>query len=253
MLLVSTSSLSGYGLHKIFSLVKQSSYDGIDLVVDPENYDTFDAKYIRLLSEYSGVKVWSISAPERKMNKKQVDTILRLAEDLGVTLVNFHPPHRIDRDKEWFGEYLELMTKNHPEITISIVNAPPKTWLFIISEYGDARPETIKKITGNTTLSINNVEPESWVDLLKTFSILGNTIKHIYLTDKTEEHSRMFLGSGSMPLESLLIKLSELGYRGSFSLEVTPHELHAGNDDEVLRRLSEAKHFWEKYYTLPKR
>jgi hypothetical protein len=49
-----------------------------------------------------GVKIMSITASERKMNQKQVDMILRLAEELGVKLVNFYPPHRLDRDKEWF-------------------------------------------------------------------------------------------------------------------------------------------------------
>ena len=33
--------------------------------------------------------------------------------------------------------------------------------LHIISEYGDARPETIKKITEHTALSIENVDPTS--------------------------------------------------------------------------------------------
>mgnify|MGYP001016345674 CR=1 FL=1 len=53
-----------------------------------------------------------------------------------------------------------MLTAKYPKITINIVNAPPKTWLFIISEYGDARPETIKKMTEHTALSIENVEPE---------------------------------------------------------------------------------------------
>jgi len=93
------------------------------------------------------------------------------------------------------------------------VNAPPKTWLFIISEYGDARPETIKKITEHTALSISNVDPESGVDLMKTFVLLGTTMNFIYLSDKTEETDGLFPGEGNMPLESLLIKLKELEYQ----------------------------------------
>jgi hypothetical protein len=89
------------------------------------------------------------------------------------------------------------------------VNAPPKTWLFIISAYGDARPETIKKMTEHTALSIENVEPESGVDLIKTFTLLGNTIGLVYLSDKTEESVGLFPGEGDMPLESLLIRMKE--------------------------------------------
>ncbi len=133
------------------------------------------------------LRIESITAPERKMTKRQVDTLLTLADDLGISLVNLHPPHRTDRDKDWFGEALKSLMVKHPSVTINIVNAPPKTWLFIISEYGDARPETIKKITEHTALSIAHVEPESGVDLMKTFTLLGNTIGLTYLSDKTEE------------------------------------------------------------------
>jgi sugar phosphate isomerase/epimerase len=49
MLLVSTSSLSGYGLHRIFSFVKKAGYDGIDLVLTKQNYDTWSADYIKSL------------------------------------------------------------------------------------------------------------------------------------------------------------------------------------------------------------
>ena len=80
----------------------------------------------------------------------------------------------------------------HPNMTINIINAPPKTWLFVIAEYADARPETIKKITEHTSLSIANVDPGSGVDLMKTFTLLGNTIDLVYLGDKTEEDDKLF-------------------------------------------------------------
>lgn len=187
MLLLSTSSLSGYGLHKIFLLAKQAGYDGIDLSIDFDEYDSCDAAYIDTLVQLSGVAVESITAPERKVTRKQVDEVMKIASELGVPLVNLHPPHRLDKEKDWFGEYLRVLEAKYPDITIAVTNAPPKTWLFIISEYGDARPETIKKITSHTALSIRNVEPQSGIDLMKTFTLLGNTITHVYLTDKTEE------------------------------------------------------------------
>ncbi len=118
----------------------------------------------------------SITAPERKLNKKQCDQLLTLADELGVKIVNLHPPHRLDKEKDWFGEYLQVVAQKYPNIVINIINAPPKTWLFLISEYGDARPETIKKITQHTALSIENVDPESGVDLMKTFVLLGSTM-----------------------------------------------------------------------------
>ena len=187
MLLLSTSSLSGYGLHKIFLVAKWAGYDGIDLSVDFDMYDTCDARYIDSLITLVDIPVVSISAPERRLSKKQFDQILVLANDLGISVVNIHPPHRLDREKDWFWDYLKVVAQKYPSITINIINAPPKTWLFVISEYGDARPETIKKITEHTALSIENVDPASGVDLMKTFILLGSTMGFIYLSDKIKK------------------------------------------------------------------
>jgi sugar phosphate isomerase/epimerase len=182
------------------------------------------------------------------MNKKKSTQILLLAESLSVKLVNFTPPHRSDTEKDWFSTGLKSLTTEYPNVTINIVNAPPKTWLFIVSEYGDARPETIKKITEHTALSIENIEPESGVDLIKTFTLLGNTLSMVYFSDKTEEKSRLFPGEGDMPLESFLIRLKELEFPGVFTLDVAPEVIFAGNDNEVVARIKKAQDYLSRYF-----
>lgn len=248
MLLLSTSSLSGYWLHKIFLLAKKAGYDGIDLSVNFDEFDSYNAEYIDMLVQSTAIPVVSLTAPERKFTKKQFDEVLSLASELWVTIVNVHPPHRLDKEKDWFGDSLKTIQAKYPKITINIVNAPPKTWLFIISEYGDARPETIKKITEHTALSIANVDPASGVDLMKTFILLGSTMGFVYLSDKTEEDDGLFPGEGSMPLESLLIKLREINFDGHFTLSVNPKSLGAGEDNLVLKYLENAKKFLYKYF-----
>lgn len=139
--------------------------------------------------------------------------------------------------------------EKYPKITINIVNAPPKTWLFVISEYGNARPEMIKKITEHTALSIENVEPESGVDLMKTFTLLGNTLTMVYLSDKDEEKNGLFPGVGSMPLESLLIRMKESGYNGIFSLDIAPANLEAGSSDQqIVENIQKSREFLNKYF-----
>lgn len=140
----------------------------------------------------TNLPIASITAPQRRLTKKQCDTIMQIANDLGVATVNFHPPHRLEKEKDWFGEYLQNTAKKYSKLIVNIVNAPPKIWLFIISEYGDARPETIKKITKRTALSIANVDPSSGVDLMKTFILLGSTMNLVYLSDKKEGIDGLF-------------------------------------------------------------
>lgn len=249
MFLLSTSSLDGYWLHKIFLLAKEGGFDGLDLSVNFDLYDTFDAAYIDSLVQLTSLPVVSITAPERRLTKRQCDTILDLADNLGVATVNFHPPHRLDKEKDWFGEYLQQMNRRYTNTTINIVNAPPKVWLFIISEYGDARPETIKKITEHTALSIENVEPSSGVDLMKTFVLLGSTMNLVYLSDKNDDTTWLFPGEGTMPIESLLIKLKDIEYSGNFTLCVHPTALSAGkSDNEVISRMQDSHKLLERYF-----
>jgi hypothetical protein len=83
---------------------------------------------------------------------------------------------------------------------------------------------------------------------MKTLVLLGNTMNLVYLSDKTEEKDGMFLWEGNMPLESLLIKLSEIGFDGNFSLSVLPESLSVWDDELTLTYLANAKKFLQKYF-----
>ncbi len=131
MLLLSTSSLRGYGLHKIFSLTKEAHYDGISLDLNPLDFDTENALYIVELSKEFSMPVVSITAYERRITPKIVDRIIEMAKTLGSKMVNFYPPHRLDKDGEWFSEYLPLVQKRNKDLHITIINVEPKTFLFL--------------------------------------------------------------------------------------------------------------------------
>lgn len=124
--------------------------------------------------------------PEKQLTTTQLEFVIHLAEELGVKMVNIHPPHRLEKEKDWFGEHLQSLQKKFANILLNVINAPPKTWMFIIAEYGDARPETIKKMTEHTALSIANIDPNSGVDLMRTFYLLGSTMEFVYLSDRKE-------------------------------------------------------------------
>lgn len=248
MLLISTSSLKWYWLHKIFKLVSQTDYDWINLDLSSLDFDTENIDYIKELSKEFSVPVVSISAYEKKMDKNTVDFILKMSGELWVKCITFYPPHRLDKDATWFSTYLPRAKAKNPDISITVMNTEPKTFLFFIPEYRDATLDNIKKITGETALHISNIDPESWVDLIKTFGKLGNSIVNILLSDKTHSKSDLLPGKGEMPLETLLIRLREGGYNRDFTLKVDPKTLGVGNDELVLKRLAESKKFWEKHY-----
>jgi sugar phosphate isomerase/epimerase len=248
MLLVSTSSFRGYGLHKIFELVAQSEYDGVDIVLSLVDFDTMDTDYLLHLSEITGVKIGSITAFERKMDSKTLESIVEIALKLKVSLVNIYPPYRLDKDGAWFNDDLPNFKKRYQSIQFAVINVEPKTFLFFIPEYKDATLTSIKKLTGDTALHISNIDSGSGVDLIKTFTILGSSIVNVLLSDKTGSKEELLPGKGEMPLETLLIRLKEGGYKRHFTLKVDPKALGVGDDKAVLKRMADSKKFLEKYY-----
>ena len=248
MLLISTSSLKWYWLHKIFKLVSQTDYDWINLDLSSLDFDTENIEYIKELSKEFSVPVVSISAYEKKMDKNTVDFILKMAGELWVKCITFYPPHRLDKDATWFSTYLPRAKAKNPDISITVMNTEPKTFLFFIPEYKDATLSTIKKITWETSLVVSNVDTSSWIDLLKTFSLLWNSIRNVFLGDKTGNKQDIMLWKWDMPLESLLIKLKEAWYKWLFTIKLNPKELSAWDDNTVLQKLAEAKLYFEKYF-----
>lgn len=248
MLLLSTSTLKWYWLHKIFKICKESWYDWLNLDLSKQDFDTQNAEYIKELSDFFWVNVVSITSYERKMSNNVVDEIIKMAWILWTKIINFYPPLRTDWDWNWFNEYLPIIKKKNPDLIISIISVEPKTFLFFIPEYKDATLTAIKKITWETTLNISSVDPASWFDLMKTFSVLGNSIHNIFLSDKTWTKWEMLLWYWEMPLESFLIKLKQSWYDRSFTLKVNAKDILAWDDEWLFKKLEESKKFLYSYF-----
>jgi hypothetical protein len=159
MFLISTSSLQGYGIHKIFTLVAQSRFDGVNLDLDQSDFDTRNAEYLATVSHQTGTPIGAITAYSKGMNTKELNKILGLAHTLGVNTIQFYPPHRNDKQPEWFSVELPKLQKEHPDYTFTVINVEARTFLFFFSEYRDATLNSIKNITGRTTLAINHIDP----------------------------------------------------------------------------------------------
>lgn len=248
MLLISTSSFHWYWIHRIFTIVKKSGYDWINLDMISWEFDTEDAAYIKELSLEFSIPVVSITAYEKKMDSKLVDETIKFAKTVWAKIINFYPPHRADKDTTWFSTYLPKVKEKTKDISLSIINVEPKTFLFFIPEYKDATLTTINKITWDTSLAISNVDSSTWVDLLKTFTILNKTIKNVFLSDKSWTKQDLQLGKWEMPLESFLIKLREGNYKWLFTLRLSPKELWVWNEWIILKKMEEAKVYFEKYF-----
>jgi hypothetical protein len=252
VILISTSSLVWYWIHKVFQFVSKVEYFWIDLSLWDLNYDLWDWDYIASLVKEFNVPVLSITAPDRWMDKKSVDKILKIAEKVWTQVVTFSPPHFSDTNSEWFYKYLPKIQKE-VSFSICIKNVEPKFIFFIIPKHRSATLVDLMKITWSSTLDISAIDSSSWIDILKAQNQLWDTIKNILFSDKHWQNKRLlpwqsWWGISHLPLESFLMKLKTYSYNWFITLDVNPSELSAWDEEVVIQKLENFKKYYRKYY-----
>lgn len=252
MILLSTSSLLWYGLHRIFSFAKKSGFDGIDLTLIKGHYDLWDEDYILHLSREFQIPVLSITAVGRWMDEKKVDQVISMAIKLGSQVVTFSPPHFSDKNTIWFTRHL-LKVKRDTHLSIAIQNVEPKFIFFLFPEYKNSTLTEIKKVTGDTTLDISSIDSSSWMDILKAQKILGSSVKNIFLSDKQGPKKGLlpgmaWWGISHLALESFFMKLKTTGYNWFISLKVRASELWVWTEQKVLQNLQYSIDYYKKHF-----
>lgn len=252
MLLLSTWSLTWYGLHRVFQFAKESWYHGLDISLWMLNYDLWDEVYILNLSKEFSFPVCSITAPGKDMSQKKLEKIMLIAETLGTKVVTFSPPHLTDTDTKWFANSLPLLKKNK-EISICVQNVESKFLFFVIPEYRNATLEKIKAVTGNTTLDLVAIDMSSTMDIMRAQSQLWASIRNIYFADKNASQRGIIPGCAGgwlshLPLESFLMKLKSIEYSWYITLKVSPKELWVWDQDLVLKNLVYVKQYIVKHF-----
>lgn len=252
MILLSTSSLLWYWIHRIFDILSKSWFDWLDLSLKDINYDLWDGDYIYSLVQQFKIPVLSITAPSKWMNDKKLDIIIRIASKLNVQVVTFSPPHHTDKEDNWYYSGLPKL-KNELSISICIKNVEAKFVMLLIPEYKNSSLVEIKKITWCTTLDLSVIDNTSWLDIIKAYNILDTSIKNILFSDRNWLNTWLVPWNSpwwisNLPLESLLIKLKTSNYNGFITIDVKPQELWIWEEELVLQNLDRLKKYYEKYY-----
>jgi len=252
VILLSTSTLAWYWLHRIFEFAKKSWFDGIDISLTKSNHDFWDAEYIKRLSIETWIQVVSITAPSWWMDEKIVDRIVSIAMKLWTQIITFSPPHISDKNTTWFTNHLLNIKKNY-HISVSVKNVEPAFLLFIIPKYKNSSLSDIKKITWDTSLDLSCVDWSNWIDIIRSQKILWNSVKNIYLNDKFWTKSFLMPWTAwwwisYLPIESLLMKLKTNWYNWFFTLKVHPKEIWVWNNDLLIQNLEYCISYYKKHF-----
>lgn len=252
MITLSTDSLRGYGLNRIFQFAKEAEFDGIDLFIDPRDFDSQNTDYVKALSAEYGIPVVAIQThPSATAN--DVVLAVDMAKELKTRIIIVQPP------KMFNFKYTRWLTNEVPkirqreEISIALENAPSEMFLGIIPEHALNNLNELRKFK-HAALDTTRVA-EKKDDLIRVFHVLKKFLVHVHVSNVKQGKGYTMPNEGILPLESFFTKLKQEGYRGALSFKISPKSLGAGDDEKVKKHLADCKLFYEKYFvkieTLP--
>lgn len=245
MITLSTDSLKGYGLNRIFKFIKDAGFDGVDLYLDPRDFDTRNAEYVKSLMNEFNLPVLSLQTP-MSANAKDIVEAVEIAKALGVKVLVVQPP------KMFNFKYIKWLTNEVPkirqreEISIALTNAPSLTFLGIIPEHALNNLNEMKKFK-HAALDTTRVAQKK-DDLIRVFNVLKKYLVHVHISNVRKGKGYALPDEGILPLESFLTKLKQEGYRGAVSFKIHPKFMKAGKDEKVMKNLDACKKFYEKYF-----
>lgn len=245
MITLHTSSLSKYGLNRIFEFAKKAGYDGIEISVDKNNYDTQNAEYIKKLSDEYGLPIVSLHAPVNG-SQKSVEHVIEMATYLKCPVVVVTPPKLFDfKSANWLKKEIASLRKKK-KIQIALVNAPGETFLGFLPARAMNNITDLKKF-GMVVLDTSSTVSKKW-DLIRIYEHLSKLVVHVHFSNVRHHKEYSLPNEGVLPLESFLKKLKSHSYKGAISIRVRSTELSAGDDEKVVSKLKKAKEFIDEYY-----
>ncbi|HLG25437.1 MAG TPA: TIM barrel protein [Candidatus Gracilibacteria bacterium] len=246
MLALTTDSLKGYGLNRIFKMVKEAQYDGLDLTIDTKNFDTQNTDYVRSLIDQYQLPVLALAAPVHCTPKK-IQGLVDMAKKLGARIIVIQPPKIFDfKYIQWLKNEIPKI-RQRENISIALENAPSSTFFGIIPEHAMGNILDLKKFKHaciDTTRIAQKRE-----DLIRVYKTLKKFLVHVHLSNTKAGTPYYLPAKGILPVESLLSKLKQDGFPGTISLKVNAKFLEAGDDEKVMKLLAEQKLFYDTYFT----
>lgn len=241
---ISTDSLKGYGIARIFKFAKELGFDGIDLSLDKKNLDTLDASYVAKTASSIGIPVLSVQAVD---NAKQEDLeqAVEIAKKTNAKIVIIQAPKILDRKyAAWLKKEVPTIRKKE-NISIALENAPNKMWLGFIPERAMNNLTELKKFK-HACLDTARVA-EKKEDLMYAYGSLHKFLVHVHISNFYRNKGYQILTKGNLPLESFLSKLAVDNFKGVVSLKINPKYLHVREKDEMFKLLKESMDFIKKY------
>lgn len=248
---LSTDTLSGYGLDLIFQIAKDTGYDGIDLALW-KSFDSRNVDYVYKLQTKYDMPVMCIQLSD-KTNPREMNIALDMARKLGCDVISINSPSIFNfKSFSFLSNNLPWYRSQNSKIKFSIIN-PSKQNLFIlpIPKFRFSNiVDIIKKYHCYLAFDLSNVEDVVLeTEFMRKIPNFIPYLSIIYLSDKTKTgKGHLPLGDGELKLPSILKKLKQFEYQSIFSvkLSLTKNELSDQNKVEII--LKKCKAYYNEYF-----
>lgn len=248
--LLSTDTLSGYGLDLIFDTAKDLNFDGIDLAMW-KNFDAWSTDYVKeLTSKYKmPVKVIQIS---NNANIKEMNQAIDLGKELDAEVVTINAPGITNINSfRFLKAHLPSYKAHNKWVKFSMINPESKNILWIIpTHYFSNIVEIIKKYHMYLGLDVANV-PENTLDynLMKNLPNFIPYLSVVYLSDVGKwGNKHLPLWDGVFKLPSLLKKFKQNEYYGFFSLKLDLSKKDLADIDKVKVILKKCRTYYKENF-----
>lgn len=244
MFLLSTDSLRGYGLNRVFQFAKDAGFDGVEVALDIRHFDTQDADYLNELQKQYSLPIRAVRAfPDSTI--KQTILAMEIAHAVEAKVLIVEPPKLFDfKYKDWIKKQVPMLRKKY-QLNIALKNGPSEyMWGILPGRSMNNIPDlqSFKEVC----LDVANLYGMK-LDLMRAYEMVKSSLVHVHLSNVHKGVDHSLLDEGIMPLESLLTKLKRDGYEHDISLLVRPKLVSAGDDKVMMKNLEKARKFYDKY------
>ncbi len=188
LFLLSSDSLSSYGLDLVFQMAKDAGYDGVDLALW-KNFDSWNTSYVKKLVTKHEMPVKVVQTSE-SINIKEMHKALDICESIGADTIAINAPKIFNlKAYSYLSDNLERLRDEYPQIKFSIIN-PEDANLFAlpIPKYRFANVvEIIKKHGSYLGLDVANLDSDAFEDdFMRKLAQFVPYTSVIYFSDKTK-------------------------------------------------------------------
>ncbi len=267
--LLSSGSLSGFGLDGVLAAAAATGFDGVELIVD-EHEETVRPTVIRELCRRRGIPIPVVHSPFDFLNPPgwekdetaRVKRSVALAEEIGADSVVLHTPYYADREfRRWLEEDL-LSFQETTRIVLLVENMPcyrkpfgrlgrflgapdllerdrKGPWRLVPDSllprcFPLSEPERMARfphiVLDTTHLGTGGLDPA------EVFTRLGDRVKHIHLSN-FDGREHLELRSGFLDLAGFLRRTAAESYSGGYCLELISERFPSREKEAVLALL----------------